>query len=181
MPFQVYAECTIHMFVVDVCMERPYNEDDQLLPTEWVNDEDGMVWDTRRLIQEADWFFTRKSGKTELGAAEDFTEVCFLGDVNSQCLICTNSAEQSQIAFKAIKELAEASNEKNLVSPFLVMGGTDAYNYEPVCENIYRFAPFVADTKLLLCTHGTNERLPIACAEDAIAFFKRYTRRMTQD
>lgn len=84
-------------------------------------------------------------------------------------------------AFETIKELAEASNSKNLVIPFLVMGGTDAYNYEPVCENIYRFAPFVADTKLLLCTHGTNERIPIACCEDAIAFFKRYTRKMTQD
>lgn len=84
-------------------------------------------------------------------------------------------------AFETIKELAEASDSKNLVTPFLVMGGTDAYNYEPVCENIYRFAPFVADTKLLLCTHGTNERIPIACCEDAIAFFKRYTRKMTQD
>lgn len=84
-------------------------------------------------------------------------------------------------AFKTIKELSEARDSKNLVTPFLVMGGTDAYNYEPVCENIYRFAPFVADTKLLLCTHGTNERIPISCCEDAIAFFKRYTRRMTQE
>lgn len=84
-------------------------------------------------------------------------------------------------AFNAIKELSEAQNSKNLVTPFLVMGGTDAYNYEPVCENIYRFAPFVADTKLLLCTHGTNERIPIACCEDAIAFFKRYVKRMTKD
>lgn len=84
-------------------------------------------------------------------------------------------------AFNTIKELSEAQNSRNLVTPFLVMGGTDAYNYEPVCENIYRFAPFVADTRLLLCTHGTNERIPIACCEDAIAFFKRYTRKMTQD
>ena len=106
MPFQVYAECTIHMFLTDVSMERPYYEGDALLPTEWVNPKDGMVWDTRRLIQEAHWFFTRKSGKTELGAAEDFTEVCFLGDVNGQALICTNSAEQSQIAYKAIREFA---------------------------------------------------------------------------
>ena len=106
MPFQVYAECTIHMFLTDVSMERTYNEGDALLPTEWVNPDDGMVWDTRRLIQEAHWFFTRKSGKTELGAAEDFTEVCFLGDVNGQALICTNSAEQSQIAYKAIREFA---------------------------------------------------------------------------
>lgn len=106
MPFQVYAECTIHMFLTDVSMERPWHEGDALLPTEWVNPDDGMVWDTRRLIQEAHWFFTRKSGKTELGAAEDFTEVCFLGDVNGQALICTNSAEQSQIAYKAIREFA---------------------------------------------------------------------------
>ena len=104
MPFQVYAECCIHMFLVDVDMERPYYEGDMLLPTEWVKD--GNVWDTRRLIQEAHWFFTRKSGKTELGAAEDFTEVCFLGDINGQALICTNSAEQSQIAFKAIRDFA---------------------------------------------------------------------------
>ena len=106
MPFQVYAECTIHMFLTDVSMERTYNEGDALLPSEWVNPKDGMVWDTRRLIQEAHWFFTRKSGKTELGAAEDFTEVCFLGDVNGQALICTNSSEQSQIAYKAIREFA---------------------------------------------------------------------------
>lgn len=103
-------------------------------------------------------------------------EVEFLVGKESSAVSPTDSR-----AFNTIKELTEAQNSKNLVTPFLVMGGTDAYNYEPVCENIYRFAPFVADTKLLLCTHGTNERIPIACCEDAIAFFKRYTRRMTQD
>jgi phage terminase large subunit-like protein len=36
----------------------------------------------------------------------DFTEVGFLGDVNGQALICTNSSEQSQIAYKAIREFA---------------------------------------------------------------------------
>jgi phage terminase large subunit-like protein len=85
-------------------MEREYHEGDMLLPTEWVKD--GMVWDTRRLTQEAHWFLTRKSGKTELGGAVDFTEVGFLGDVNGQALICTNSSEQSQIAYKAIREFA---------------------------------------------------------------------------
>ena len=82
-------------------------------------------------------------------------------------------------AFNLIKELSESADEKNLVVPFLVMGGTDAYNYENVCENIYRFAPFVADTKLLLCTHGTNERLPLSSIEGALTFFKRYVKRMT--
>lgn len=104
MPFQVWLIFEIYCFKVDVSMERTYHDGDQLLPTEWVKD--GIVWDTRRLTQESHWFLTRKSGKTELGAAVDFVEVCFLGDVNGQALICTNSAEQSRIAFKAIKEFA---------------------------------------------------------------------------
>jgi len=104
MPFQTWLIWCIYAYKVDVSMEREYHEGDMLLPTEWVKD--GEVWDTRRLRQEAHWFLTRKSGKTELGAAVDFVEVCFLGDVNGQALICTNSAEQSRIAFKAIKEFA---------------------------------------------------------------------------
>ena len=104
MPFQVWLIFEIYAFKVDVNMEREYHDGDMLLPTEWVKD--GWVWDTRRLTQEAHWFLTRKSGKTELGAAVDFVEVCFLGDINGQALICTNSAEQSKIAFKAVKEFA---------------------------------------------------------------------------
>ena len=104
MPFQAWLIFEIYCFKVDVSMEREYHEGDMLLPTEWVKD--GEVWDTRRLTQEAHWFLTRKSGKTELGGAVDFTEVCFLGDVNGQCLICTNSASQSEIAYKAIREFA---------------------------------------------------------------------------
>ena len=104
MPFQAWLIFEIYAFKVDVPMERTYHEGDMLLPTEWVRD--GEVWDTRRLTQEAHWFLTRKSGKTELGGAVDFTEVCFLGDVNGQALICTNSSEQSQIAYEAIKDFA---------------------------------------------------------------------------
>ena len=104
MPFQAWLIFEIYAFKVDVPMEREYNEGDMLLPTEWVKE--GWVWDTRRLTQEAHWFLTRKSGKTELGGAVDFTEVGFLGDVNGQALICTNSSEQSQIAYKAIREFA---------------------------------------------------------------------------
>lgn len=104
MPFQAWLIFEIYAFKVDVSMERTYHDGDMLLPTEWVRD--GEVWDTRRLTQEAHWFLTRKSGKTELGGAVDFTEVCFLGDVNGQALICTNSSEQSQIAYEAIKDFA---------------------------------------------------------------------------
>lgn len=105
MPYQVWCVFGIYAFKVDVPMERTYHEGDTLLPTEWVKD--GEVWDTRRLTQECHLFQTRKSGKTELGAAIDIIEACFLGPVNAQVLICSPSAEISQTAYKAIKDFAE--------------------------------------------------------------------------
>ena len=83
-------------------------------------------------------------------------------------------------AFQVIDEICRAMNPKNLVAPYLVMGGTDACNYEAVCENIYRYSPFMVNTELLLTTHGTNERIPTDCLEDGIAFFKRYIKAMCE-
>ena len=104
MPYQVWCIFGIYAFVTDVDMQRDYQEGDMLLPTEYVKQ--GRVWDKRRLRTEAHIFQTRKSGKTEFGAAIDFVEACFLGPANSQVLICSNSKEQSDIAMKAVKDFA---------------------------------------------------------------------------
>lgn len=77
-------------------------------------------------------------------------------------------------SFEIIKKLALGLVPNAIVAPFLVMGGTDAHHYEPICENIYRFAPFKAGTELLLCTHGTNERIPVETMGSALMFFKRF-------
>lgn len=82
-------------------------------------------------------------------------------------------------AFDTLRRLSVSLDEKNIVAPYLVMGGTDAYNYENVCENIYRFAPFTIDTKLLLTTHSTNERIPVQQLTNGIVFFKRYIKIMS--
>lgn len=84
-------------------------------------------------------------------------------------------------AYKIIERLAKGIEPNAIVAPFLVMGGTDAYHYEICCENIYRYAPFKVDTGLLLCTHGTNERIPVACMGDALAFFKAYIKESSDE
>ena len=83
-------------------------------------------------------------------------------------------------AFKVIERLCMQQNPDNIVTPFLVMGGTDACFYEPICENIYRFSPFVAPTALLLCTHATNERVPVECLRGGVEFFKSYIRNLSK-
>ncbi|MBR1811952.1 MAG: M20/M25/M40 family metallo-hydrolase [Clostridia bacterium] len=83
-------------------------------------------------------------------------------------------------AFKAIEDISAATDKKNVVVPYLVMGGTDSYLYEPICENIYRYSPFKLTPKLLTATHGTNEKIPVDCMADAVIFFKRYIKEMTK-
>ncbi len=84
-------------------------------------------------------------------------------------------------SFKTLEKLSMQMNPKNIVVPYLVMGGTDAYHYEPICENIYRFAPFSVSTKLLLTTHSTNEHCPIEELEKGVCFFKQYIKEMNKD
>ena len=72
-------------------------------------------------------------------------------------------------------------NKDCIVAPYLVMGGTDACYYEPICENIYRYAPYKVSVALLRCTHGTDERIPVEAVAPGVAFFKRYIRRASAE
>ena len=83
-------------------------------------------------------------------------------------------------AFNAIREICKEMDPKAIVAPYLVMGGTDARNYEDVCDNIYRYSPFLMDTALLLTCHGTNERIPLTSLKDGVVFFKKYIREITK-
>lgn len=84
-------------------------------------------------------------------------------------------------SFKIIESLCMRTDSEHIVAPYLVMGGTDSYHYEEVCDNIYRFSPFALDTKYLLFTHATNERIPVDCLEDGLKFFKRYIKMMSAE
>ena len=44
-------------------------------------------------------------------------------------------------AFNAISKICKEMDPKAIVAPYLVMGGTDARQYEDVCDNIYRYSP----------------------------------------
>ncbi|MDR1927899.1 MAG: M20/M25/M40 family metallo-hydrolase [Oscillospiraceae bacterium] len=83
-------------------------------------------------------------------------------------------------SFEAIRRLVLAQQPEAIVAPYLVMGGTDSYFYEPICAHCYRFSPFLAELSLLFCTHATNERVPVETLGGAVTFFKRYIRLASQ-
>ena len=90
----------------------------------------------------------------------------------------SNVSPTDSRAFKAIESICQSMDKDSVVAPYLVMGGTDARNYQNICENVYRYSPFLLDTKLLMTTHGTNERIEISSFEDGLAFFKRYIKTL---
>jgi carboxypeptidase PM20D1 len=47
------------------------------------------------------------------------------------------------------------------IAPFVVIGATDARYYAPICNNIYRFAPYKVDSEGLKSVHGLNERISV--------------------
>lgn len=128
--------------------------------------------------------FRAMPGTTKQDLVDHIRKSCKNKDIEINVL---NSKEASAFsptdsrAYKIIGDISRSIEPGAIVAPYLVMGGTDAYNYEPICKNVYRYAPFKLSPELLLCTHGTNERIPVDLLESAIVFFKNYIRRASAE
>lgn len=60
-----------------------------------------------------------------------------------------------------------------LVSPYLVVGGTDARHYHALSEHVYRFLPVQLAEGDLDRIHGTDERVAVRDYLSAIGFFRQ--------
>ncbi len=128
--------------------------------------------------------FRQMPGTTTDDVIKHIRKVVRYKDINIKVLRTKEASKFSPTdsrAYKVIEEICMQNNPNSVVAPYLVMGGTDACFYEPVCDNIYRFAPFVVDVSLLLNTHGTNERIPITALGEGVKFFKTYVRKLASD
>ncbi len=128
--------------------------------------------------------FRQMPGTTVQDVEKHIRKVCKNKDIEVKVLKAKEASRFSPTdsrAFKIIKELCVQENKDSIVAPYLVMSGTDACYYEPICENIYRYAPYKVSVALLRCTHGTNERIPVDAVAPGVAFFKRYIRKASAE
>lgn len=63
-----------------------------------------------------------------------------------------------------------------VVTPYLVLGGTDSRLYQDLTDNVYRFMPFRLSRDDLKGIHGTNERVSIEALAKAVSFYMRFIR-----
>ncbi len=74
-------------------------------------------------------------------------------------------------AFNLLARTVRATFSGTLVTPFLVLGGTDARHYTGLTPNVYRFVPMRTRPDDLARFHGTNERLGVEDYAGMIRFY----------
>lgn len=73
--------------------------------------------------------------------------------------------------FKTINTTILQLYPEVLVTPYLVVGGTDARHYNEVSDHIYRFSPIRLNKTNQKTFHGLNERLALSDFYDSIGFY----------
>lgn len=77
----------------------------------------------------------------------------------------------SSFGFEVIERTIHQLFPRAVVAPALVVGGTDARNYEQLSENIYRFLPIKVTADDLSRFHGTNERVSTIAYDQMARFY----------
>ena len=89
-------------------------------------------------------------------------------------LVTTEPSKISPVdgsGFKTIERAVYAIFPQAVTVPYIVMGGTDAIRYEPLCDRIYRFTPMLISQDDLERMHGTDERLSLENVERGVRFY----------
>jgi carboxypeptidase PM20D1 len=82
-------------------------------------------------------------------------------------------SSSTSAGWKLIRAAAEAEQPGAVVSPYLVVAGTDSRSMTPVSDDVYRFAPMLLKTSETAMIHGTNEHMTLANLERMIRFYAR--------
>ena len=75
--------------------------------------------------------------------------------------------------WKWIAAAARADAPEAVLSPMLVVGGTDSRSMEGVSEDVYRFMPMHFTLKESAMIHGTNEHMAVDSFKRMIDFYAR--------
>ncbi len=78
--------------------------------------------------------------------------------------------------FRTIHKAISQIYPEVIVSPYLVVGATDARHFNELSEHIYRFLPTRITTSNVKSFHGLNERIAITEFENAIRFYAQLIR-----
>lgn len=78
-----------------------------------------------------------------------------------------------------LARLAKEAFPEALISPYLVLGGTDARHYANVTRNALRFTPVLMSKEEMNSMHAVNERIRVAECSRMVGFYIAYIQEMS--
>lgn len=90
-------------------------------------------------------------------------------------------ASDKQPAFKMLaKTIGEVSKDEIMVSPSLVLGGTDSKHFKDISPNVFKYLHIRMDGEDLKRVHGTNERILVEDYKELIRFYYQLIKNAQQ-
>ncbi|MBQ9730619.1 MAG: M20/M25/M40 family metallo-hydrolase [Bacilli bacterium] len=78
-----------------------------------------------------------------------------------------------QAGYGIIKETTMETYPNTIVSPFVMLGGTDAKHYNEICDCVIRFSPIKVSNEDRKGIHGLNEKISVETLEKCLEFYQR--------
>lgn len=96
--------------------------------------------------------------------------------VELHTVFCREPSPVSDTKGEAYSRLSKAINEtypSAVVSPYIMLGGSDACHFAKISKNVFRFSPLELSKEERDSMHSVNESLPVAKLVKAVEFYLR--------
>ena len=80
--------------------------------------------------------------------------------------------------YKIIKETVLDTYSNTVVSPFIMLGGTDARHYNEISDCVIRFSPFLVTNEDRKGIHGLNEKIKVESLKKCLEFYERLLKKI---
>ncbi|HMY32599.1 MAG TPA: peptidase dimerization domain-containing protein, partial [Leptospiraceae bacterium] len=82
--------------------------------------------------------------------------------------------------YKSLEKVIQAIYPNAIVTPYITIGGTDAFKYEKLSENIFRFNPVRLDAEERASIHNFNESIRVENFQRTIHYYRLLIQELNQ-
>lgn len=65
-----------------------------------------------------------------------------------------------------------------IITPYIMMGGTDSRRFTGICGTVYRFAPFFMDVRARGSIHAVDEKISLETLDRGVRFYETLMREL---
>lgn len=90
----------------------------------------------------------------------------------------SNTSILDESYLKLATTIKDVFGKDTIVTPYLMLAGSDSRHYNKICNNVYRFSVLELSKEERALIHGNNERLPLSKAFKVVEFYTTFIKRL---